>query len=111
MDMLNVTLIDSSRKVLATARVAEEGDRYGGTIDLCCTPASVRALFAEFEEIVNGQMLSFLDEIQDKIGALSVRAVFPSGREAAVKDLQVYPSTGEVSFRLAEVLVPSTKLP
>ena len=98
-----VKLIDQSRNVLATARVVNEGDRYGGTIDLRYAPPVLRRPFAEFEEIVNGQMFSFLDEIEEKIGALPIKAVFESGKEVPVKDLQVYPSTGSVSFKLAEV--------
>ena len=102
-----VKLIDRSRSVLAVAHVADEGDHYGGTIDLLGTPANLRTLFDEFEEIVNGQMFSFLDEIQEKIASVSVKAVFENGREVEVKDLQVFPSTGDVSFRLAEV--PSSR--
>lgn len=98
-----VKLIDRSRSVLAVAQVADEGDHYGGTIDLRSTPASLRALFDEFEEIVNGQMFSFLDEIQEKIAAVPVKVVFETGREVEVKDLQVFPSSAGVSFRLAEV--------
>jgi hypothetical protein len=77
-----VILIDASRNVLATARVADEGPHYGGTIDLGSTPPALRALFDEFEEVVNDQVFSLVDEIQSKI------------------DLQVFPSTGAVSFKV-----------
>jgi hypothetical protein len=89
--------------VLATAEVADEVGYYGGTIDLQLTPAHLRALFEEFEEIVNGQMFVFLDEIQKKIGSLPIKVVFDDGCEVCVEDLQVFPSTGDVSFRLAGV--------
>lgn len=105
----SVQLIDQSRSVLATAQVADEGDYYGGTIDLGRTPASLRALFDEFDEIVNGQMFAFLDEIQEKIGALPLKAVFDDGTEVYVKDLQVYPSTGDVSFRLVGARAQTAK--
>jgi hypothetical protein len=105
-----VKLIDPSGNVVATAQVADEGAYYGGTINLCQTPASLRALFEEFEEIVNGQMFAFLDDIQEKIGSLSIKAVFDTGHEMSVKDLQVFPSTGDVSFKLAEVSTPSARL-
>lgn len=98
----NVKLIDGAGKVLAVAEVADEGAQYGGTIDLEATPPAVRALFDEFDEIVNGQMFSFLDEIHDKIDALNVTAEFSDGRAARLHDLQVYPSTGDVSFKVAE---------
>jgi hypothetical protein len=110
METRTVKLIDPSRKVVATAQVADEGAYYGGTIDLRDTPPSLRALFDEFEEIVNGQMLSFLDDIQERIGTLSLKAAFNTGDEVPVRDLQVFPSTGEVSFRLAEIPSPSGKL-
>jgi hypothetical protein len=93
-----VKLMDQSRNVLAVARVALEDDHYAGTIDLTCTPPALKALFAEFEEIVDGQMFSFLDEIQEKIGAVPITAVFDNGDEGAVSDLQVFPSAGDVSF-------------
>lgn len=97
-----VKLIDPARTVVASAQVVEEGDHYGGTIDLQSTPAKLRTLFDQFEEIVNGQMFSFLDEIQEKIGTLAIHAVFDDGSEVCVQDLQVYPSTGDVSFRVAQ---------
>jgi uncharacterized protein YlaN (UPF0358 family) len=105
-----IQLIDASRNVLAVAHVAQEGDRYEGTIELERMPAPLCALFEEFEEVVNGQMFSFLDEIQGKIASLSIKAVLDgNGREVPVRDLQVFPSTGDVSFKLAEVTAPSTR--
>jgi hypothetical protein len=97
----HVKLVDESRAVLATAEVADEGGYFGGTIDLRAAPAPLRALFDEFEEIVNGQMFAFLDEAQGKIDSLPIKAVFADGFEAPVKDLQVFPSASDVSFRLA----------
>ncbi len=110
METRTVKLIDQSGKVVATAQVDDEGTYYGGTIDLRDTPPSLRALFEEFEEIVNGQMFAFLDDIQERIGALPLKVVFDTGQEVHVKDLQVFPSTGDVSFRLAEVPTPSGRL-
>ena len=99
-----VQLIDQSRTVIATAQVTDEVDHYFGAINLQLTPVKLHQLFDEFEEIVNGQMFVFLDEIQEKIGALTIKAVFDDGSEVGINDLQVYPTTGDVLFRLA--LVP-----
>lgn len=96
-------LLDPAGNVVATAQVTDEGAHYGGTIDLRETPPSLRALFEEFEENVSGQMFTFVDEVEEKIGGLRLKAVFDTGRGAYVKDLQVFPSTGDVSFKLAEV--------
>jgi hypothetical protein len=98
-----VKLIDASGALVAVAEVADEGGYYGGTIDLRATPPEIRALFEEFDECVNGQMFSFLDSIEDKIAALDIRAVLENGCEVRVKDLQVHPSTGDVTFKLAGV--------
>ena len=95
-----VQLIDPSRTVLATARVTDAGDHFGGQIDLRATPAPLRSLFDEFEGIVNGQLFAFLDEIQGRIESLPVKAIFEDGVEVCVHDLQVFPSTGDISFRI-----------
>jgi len=103
MNTQHVQLVDPSRAVLAVAQVADEGGYFGGTIDLRSTPAHLRALFGEFEEIVNGQMFVFLDEIQERISSLPITVVFDDGLEVHIKDLQVFPSTGDISFRLGSV--------
>ncbi len=95
-----VTLIDASDIVWATATVTNEGSHFGGTVDLHEAPANLRALFDEFEECVNGQMFSFLDDIQTKIAAHGVRVQLDDGFEAAIDDLQVFPTTGDISFKL-----------
>jgi hypothetical protein len=100
MQTQTVRLIGQAGQVLATAQVADEGAHYGGTIDLRQTPPKVRALFDEFEEIVNGQMFSFLDEVQGRIGLLDIKASFDDGEEVEIKDLQVFPSTCDLSFKL-----------
>jgi hypothetical protein len=99
----NIQLVDPTRTVLADAQVVDEGSHFGGTIDLHATPGPIRALFEEFEEIVNGQMFAFLDEIQKKISSLRIKAVFEDGSEVRVEDLQVFPGIGELSFRPAGV--------
>ena len=60
-------------------------------------------MFEEFEELVNDQLFTHVDEIEEKIGALRLKAVFDTDHEAYVKDLQVFPGTGCVSFKLVEV--------
>jgi hypothetical protein len=99
----SVRFRDPSGKVIATARVCDEGNHWGGAIDLTSTPARVRAIFDEFEEIVNGQMFSFLDEIQTKVRALGLCAEFDDGFVSPATDVQIFPSTGEVSFKLATI--------
>ena len=104
-----IKLIDSSKNVLAIADVAEEGDHFGGSINLEKMPTNLRAVFVELEQIVNGQMFSFLDEIQQKIDDLPIKIVLEGGEDLRYTDLQIYPSSGMISFKLAETQVASMK--
>ncbi|MFO0967047.1 MAG: hypothetical protein U0793_15885 [Gemmataceae bacterium] len=98
-----VKLSGRNGQSVAMAEVTPESDRYEGTADLRDTPQEVLSLFQEFEEIVNGQMFSFLDEIQGKIAALGTQAVFDDGERIDVRNLQVFPGTGGVSFEAVPV--------
>lgn len=105
----SIRLVDASGHAIACGAVSDRGDYYAGTIDLTCTPPKVRELFTEFEEITNGQEFSCLDEIQQRIDALHATVVFLDGDRAPVSDLQVFPSAGTVSFRLADVPAPAAR--
>ena len=95
-----VTLIDQERQVVATAQVAEQGGTFAGRINLSPMPVQLRRLFEEYEEIVNTQTFSLLDEIEEKIEMLHLKAVFEGGHEAALADVQIYPGTNKVSFQV-----------
>lgn len=97
-----IYLVDRSSTRVAVLNVEHSGDRYFGTICLDATPPELKRLFEEFEENVEGQMFSLADEIEEKIGTTPLRAVFPNGMEATVDDLQVYPSTKRVSFKVRQ---------
>jgi hypothetical protein len=79
-----VKIIDECGKVVATAQVARRGDRFSGRIDLDLMPASLRQQFEEYEEIVNGQVFSLLDEVEDQIGALGLKVLLEDGSGTAV---------------------------
>jgi hypothetical protein len=100
-----IYLIDQSSAKIAVLHVEPSGDRYRGTICLEATPPELQHLFEEFEANVEGQMFSLADVIEGKIGVIPLRVVFPNGLEAYVEDLQVYPSTKRVSFKVRQ---PST---
>lgn len=101
MNTMAVKIIGSHSDVFAIAQVSQRGDVFSGTIDLSSMPMAIRQTFQEFEEIVNGQMFSLLDEVQDRIENLLLRVRFDEGTDVALADLQVYPSTRRVSFKLA----------
>src|SRR5687767_3682117 len=88
-------LSDPATGPVAIMQVAPSGDRYSGTIDLAPAPAELRRLFEQFEGAAEGQR----GEIARKIDELALDVVFDGGEPLAVENLQVYPSTGRVSFR------------
>jgi hypothetical protein len=100
-----IPLIDETSTKVATLDVHFRDDRFEGTICLDATPPQLRQLFEQFEEVVEGQMFSLLDAIEEKIGSIPLRAVFDNGTEAYVADFQVFPSTKAGSFRACQ---PST---
>ncbi|HLW68790.1 MAG TPA: hypothetical protein VKS79_25965 [Gemmataceae bacterium] len=102
MDTQKIRLVDADRKPLASAEVTHKDEYYAGTIDFRNTPSSVRSLFEEFEEIIHGQMFSLLDDIEEKIAALRLKASFDNnGALVEIRDLQIFPRTGKISFKAA----------
>lgn len=105
-----IRLIDGVGHSLGCGDVTDDGALYCGTIDLACAPNDARNLFTEFEEVVNGQEFGCLDELQERIDSLHAVVEFVDGGEAPITDLQVFPSTGKVSFRVEKVSAPSLRL-
>ena len=101
-----VTLLGRDRHPIATAKVSEEDGHFIGDIDLTAMPAKLRQQFEEYEEIVQKQMFSFLDDVEEQIQMLRLKVVFANGGEADLADLQIYPTTQRVSFSVAQVTVP-----
>ena len=98
--MQSVQLIDNNRDVVAVAEVTDEHGLYSGSINLGAMPPALRAKFEEFEEIVNGQIFSLLDQIEDEINQLGLKVVFNGSPAEAMTDLQIYPRGEVMSFRL-----------
>jgi hypothetical protein len=100
-----VRLIDPIGVVVARVSVANQGGRCSGTVDLSATPQRLRALFDEFEEVVTGQMLGLVDDVADRIAAQGLKAVLDDESEFELRDLQIFPGDGSISFELAETPV------
>jgi hypothetical protein len=83
---------------VATLDVGWRNGHYEGTIGLDGMSPELRRLFERFEEIVEGQMFGLLDDIEARIATVPLRAAFEDGVEVEIADLQVFPSTGGVSF-------------
>ena len=107
MQFSNIRVIYCGRNVVATARVAGRDECFAGLIDLGLMPAQLRQKFEEYEELVNGQMFGLLDELEEQIAALPLKVIFEEGTEFAVADLQIFPDSGRVSFKLLPELAPA----
>jgi len=101
----SVTIFDGEGNVVATADIEFRQECYSGSVNVERMPESLRLMFEEYEEIVNNQIFSLLDQIEDQIGAIPFVAVFDDGCEAHVKDLQIFPKGCTVSFKMAEPVV------
>ncbi len=108
MSFQRVTIIDQSRQVVATAKVSEQDGCFAGRIDLSLMPAMLQHQFEEYEEMVNQQMFSFLDDLEEKIGRFFLKAVFDDGNVEQLTDVQIYPSTKSVSFKVVKEAVHRT---
>lgn len=93
-----ISILDDSQVEVARLDVVYTGGHYEGSIDLASTPRHLRKLFEEYEEVVEGQMFSLLDAVEEKIGTIPLEVAFEDGTQAFVEDLQVFPSRHAVSF-------------
>ena len=69
MNPKTIKIVDPCQTVIATAQVVKKDERFTGLVDLRAMPVYLRQLFDEYEETVNGQLFSFLDEIEEQISA------------------------------------------
>lgn len=96
-------IVDRQGRIVATMVVADCGTHFGGDIDLKNTPAELRGLFDEFEEVIDQQAFSDMDELLDRIGGFQLRANCEDGRCLELRDFQVFPSVLKASFRTPEM--------
>lgn len=101
----SVTIFDGDRIVVAIAEVELVTSGYSGSVNVDRMPQALRLKFENYEEIVNSQTFSLLDRIEEEIGAIPFVAVFEDGCESYIKNLQIFPKSGTVSFTVAEPAV------
>jgi len=105
-----VTILDAERNVIATADVECRKGVYFGSANMDQLPKTLRRLFEQYEEIVNDQVFSLLDPIEDQIGTIPLVVVFGDGRESQAKDLQIFPKGNTISFKVGEPVMLSPAL-
>jgi hypothetical protein len=94
--------LSDRNKRTATLDVHGCDGRFEGIISLQQAPSDLCRLFERWEEVVEGQMFSLLDDIEERIAAQDLRVVLDDGTTADVEDLQVFPSSGTVSFKIKQ---------
>jgi hypothetical protein len=92
-------LVDAQGNLIGMVRVSAEGGLWSGEIDLSSSAPSMVSLFTRLEELVNGQMLSLVDDVETEISQLGAQFLVADKEALPVEDLQIYPAQHEVSFR------------
>jgi hypothetical protein len=90
-----------TRDGIAVARVAvsKGADGFSGTANVALMPLMLRRLFDRYKEIVAGQILTLLDEIEADIAEAGWSVALGGQPSFDVSDLQLFPSTGRISFQ------------
>ena len=83
----------------------EEEGWFTGRVVWQSFPFEVNKALAWYDEVVQDQMLSYLDEAVAAVQKFELRARFPDGSMHKTYALHVSPSN-EVSFRIGPVLPP-----
>ncbi len=92
-------LVDGQGNLIGMVRVSADGDLWSGEIDLSGAAPTILSLCTQFEELVNGQMLSRVDKLEAEFAQLGAQLVVAEGGTRPVADLQIFPAQREVSFR------------
>ena len=101
-----VSLIDPSGNTLAELLIADEVDGWlSGTVICQSFPREVKKALAWYDEVVQDQMLSYLDEASAAVQSFELQAKFSDGSAHKVYSLHIS-QNNEVSFRLSPVLPP-----
>jgi hypothetical protein len=95
----NVGLIQN---IVAIAEVQNRGNYYSGSVNIDQMPQPLLSLFEEYEYLVNNQVLSLLDRIEDEIDINSFVVIFDEDIKFYIDDLQILPSSRMISFKLLD---------
>jgi hypothetical protein len=106
MSETQAALVDSRGNTLAELLVADEEDWFSGRVFSQDLPSEVAKDLAWYDEVVQHQMLSYLDEAMAAIERWGLRVRFRDGSTHTVYALHIGPPN-EVSFRLTPIPPPT----
>jgi hypothetical protein len=102
-----LTLVDSAGKAVAELTVTSQEDGwYFGKIDSQQFPTDLGEALAWYDEVVEHQMLSFLDAALARVEQFGLTVRYANGILRKVFSLQIS-KANEVSFRSTPVPAPS----
>lgn len=105
--MVGIGLSHLHGNVLAELDVtAQPDDWFAGRVLSQQFPPQLRDALAWYDEVLEGQMLSYLDQATDAVDQFGVRVGPPGGPSRSVYSLHVT-SQGEVSFRTTPIPPPA----
>ena len=101
------TLIGAADNPLAELQVtAAENDWFTGRLLSQQFPPNLKDALAWYDEVIDGQMLSYLDGATDAVDQIGLRIRLPNGTARRVFSLHIN-KQGEVSFRTSPVPPPA----
>ena len=97
-----VELIDAQQRQMGQVTIERnKGNLIFGMFDPRPAFSAVAQLFQDFEEAVDVQALSVVDELDAKIAGLGLHLRFPNGKRVEIHDVQIY-SDGGMTCRLGD---------
>ena len=96
-----ITLYDRDHNILGIATVQDRGDFYAGYVDTSKMPAAARWTFERYEKLLNDEVLSMLDVIEQEIANMGIVSVDDDAVITTLQDVKLLPKAGTVSFREA----------
>ena len=83
---------------VAAVKLRWADGRYSGSVDVTEMPPIVHQLFDRYNQIVENQVLSLLDEVEMDIQSLGLYAVLDGQDRVEVTDIQLFPGARQISF-------------
>ena len=96
----SVTIVDEEGNTVATGNVELQRGCYLGSVDVDRMPCKIRKIFEEYEEIVNIQILSLLDQIEHRISDIQLSVIFHGDHRIQLRELQIFPKGRTMSFKV-----------
>jgi hypothetical protein len=93
----------SMQAIVVIAEVEAQGEYYSGVADIDLMPRHILSQFETYESLVNDRILSLLDRMEAEIDVSSFAVVIEDGI-FGIDDLQIYPSSKAISFKMLRKL-------